>query len=69
MLFSNKKKGSSDIIYTTWIDLKKLTLSEKTQTQKIIHCMIIFRVMSRRCTSMKTGCRLGLIVGMKSDCE
>lgn len=36
------KKGDKLLIYTTWKNIKSLTLSETIKTQKSTYCMILF---------------------------
>lgn len=43
---SLKKERNSDVLYTTWTNLKDLMLSEVSQLQKDKYCMIPFRWIS-----------------------
>lgn len=40
--YSALKRNEVLIHATTWVNLENVTLSEKSQTQKVSHCMIPF---------------------------
>ena len=51
-------KKNKVLTSAAWISLESITLRERSQTQKITYCTILFRKTHRIGKSIKTECRL-----------
>lgn len=52
-----------NMLHTLWTNLETIMLSQRSQTQKVIYCMITFKWNVKNRQSIETQCRLVVVHG------